>query len=146
MIMIRFLLRRNPSRSVACYPMCGACVDYLSTKARQNLERHVTKGTERDPINIPGPPEIQAHPGLSPTSPTREEKTAEELAEMIRNDLSMIEGCPARGIKVTVYGLNPWNSLLTFGVEAGPVPNKTDLQAFCDVITKRLKRLYSIKA
>ena len=64
---------------------------------------------------------------------------------MIRYDLSQIEGCPARGVKVTVYGLSPWNCLLTFGVDAGPVPNKADLQAICDVITERLKRLYDIK-
>src|SRR5450631_3860501 len=74
----------------------------------------------------------------------KEKKTAEELAAMIHYDLSQIEGCPERGVKVTVYGLNPWNSLLTFGVEAGPVPNKSDLQAFCDFITERLKRLYDV--
>ena len=105
----------------------------------------MAEGTKSDPIHIPAPANALAHPGLSPTSLTKGEKTPEELAEMIHNDLSMIEGCPARGIKVTVYGLNPWNSLLTFGIEAGPVPNKADLQAFCDVITDRLKRLYNIK-
>ena len=57
---------------------------------------------------------------------------------MIHHDLSMIEGCPTRGVNVTVYGLNPWNALLTFDVEAGAVPNKVDLQAFCDIITERL--------
>jgi len=61
---------------------------------------------------------------------------------MIHQDLSQIKGCPERGVKVTVYGLNPWNSLLTFGVDAGPVPNKTDLQSFCEIITERLRRLY----
>ena len=61
---------------------------------------------------------------------------------MIHQDLSQIEGCPERGVKVTVYGLNPWNSMLTFGVDAGSVPNKTDLQSFCDIITERLRRLY----
>jgi hypothetical protein len=34
--------------------------------------------------------------------------------------------------------------MLTFGIDAGPVPKKTDLQAFCDIITERLKRLYDI--
>jgi hypothetical protein len=38
-----------------------------------------------------------------------------------------MDGCPKRGVTVTVYGLNPWNSMLTFGVAAGPVPNKTEL-------------------
>jgi hypothetical protein len=76
--------------------------------------------------------------------PVKQKKTAEELAAMIHQDLSQIEGCPQRGITVTVYGLNPWNSLLTFGVDTGPVPNKTDVQAFCEVITERLKRLYDV--
>ena len=81
---------------------------------------------------------------LAPASPVKQTKTTEELAAMIHQDLSQIEGCPERGVKVTVYGLNPWNSLLTFGVDAGSVPNKTDLQSFCDIITERLKRLYDV--
>src|SRR5436190_945501 len=83
------------------------------------------------------------HP--APANPVKEKKTAEELAAMIHKDLSQIEGCPERGGRVTVYGLIPWNSLLTFGVDAGPVPNKTDLQSFCDIITERLKRLYDVR-
>jgi hypothetical protein len=51
--------------------------------------------------------------------PVKQTKTVEELAAMIHQDLSQIEGCPEAGIKVTVYGLNPWNCLLTFGVDAG---------------------------
>jgi hypothetical protein len=27
---------------------------------------------------------------------------------------------------------------------AGPVPNRADLPAFCDIITERLKRLYDV--
>jgi hypothetical protein len=76
--------------------------------------------------------------------PTKQKKTPEELAAMIHHDLSQIEGCPQRGIKVTVYGLNPWNAMLTFGVDSGPVPNKADLQALSEVITERLKRLYDL--
>ena len=82
------------------------------------------------------------HP--APVNRVKQKKTPEELAAMIHQDLSQIEGCPQRGITVSVYGLNPWNSLLTFGVDAGPVPNKADLQALCDVITERLKRLYDV--
>ena len=90
---------------------------------------------------IPQPSESH---GLARPTKAKEKKTAEELAAMIHYDLSQIEGCPQRGVKVTVYGLSPWNALLTFGVEAGRVANKTDLQAFCDVITERLKRLYEV--
>src|ERR1700722_15519492 len=68
----------------------------------------------------------------------------EELAAMIRHDLSNVDRRHRRGVIVTVYGLNPWNSMLTFGVDAGPVPNKADLQSFCDIITERLKRLYDV--
>lgn len=72
---------------------------------------------------------------------TKERKTAEELAAMIHEDLSKVDGCPERGVTVTVYGI-PWKSMLTFGVEAGPVRNKAELQQFCAIITERLQRLY----
>ena len=78
-------------------------------------------------------------------NPVKQTKTVEELAAMIHQDLSQIEGCPEAGVKVTVYGLNPWNCLLTFGVDAGPVRNRAELQAFCDLITERLKRLYDVR-
>ena len=81
---------------------------------------------------------------LAPANPVKQTKTIEELAAMIHQDLSQLEDCPKQGVKVTVYGLNPWNSMLTFGVDAGPVPNKTDLQSFYDIITERLKRLYDV--
>ena len=102
------------------------------------------EGTKGNPADIPTTSDTQENYGLAPTIPTKEKKTAEELAAMIRQDLSKIEGCPKRGVNVTVYGLSPWNSLLTFGVDAGPVPNKADLQRFCDIITERLKRLYDV--
>jgi hypothetical protein len=83
------------------------------------------------------------HP--APAIPVKQMKTEEELAAMIHQDLSQLEGCPKRGVKVTVYGM-PWNSMLTFGVDAGPVRNKADLQSFFDIITDRLKRLYDVEA
>jgi hypothetical protein len=85
---------------------------------------------------------LAQHP--APAIPVKQTKTTDELAAMIHHDLSQIEGCPEHGVKVTVYGLNPWNSLLTFGVEAGPVRNKADLQNFCYIITDRLRRLYDV--
>jgi hypothetical protein len=103
-----------------------------------------SEGTKGDPAGIPTTSDGQEHYGLTPAVPTKEKKTVEELAAMIRQDLSKVEGCPKRGVNVIVYGLNPWNSMLTFGVDAGPVPNKADLQSFCDIITERLKRLYDV--
>jgi uncharacterized protein involved in tolerance to divalent cations len=71
----------------------------------------------------------------------KEVKTAEELAAMIHTDLSRMDGCPQQGVQITVYGL-PWRAMLTFGVTAGPVRNKSELQALFKVITERLQRLY----
>jgi hypothetical protein len=74
----------------------------------------------------------------------KEIKTADELALMIREDLGKMDGCPERGVTVTVYGL-PWKSMLTFGVAAGPVRNKAELQRFFEIITERLQRLYDVE-
>jgi hypothetical protein len=89
--------------------------------------------------------EEQQKRGLEPATPAKEKKkAADELSVMILQDLTKLDGCPQCGVNVAVYGLNPWNSLLTFGVDAGPVPNKVELQGFCDIITERLKRLYDL--
>jgi len=74
---------------------------------------------------------------------TKETKTAEELERMILEDLRNMGGCPERGVGVTVYGI-PWNAMLTFGAEAGPVRNKAELKKFFEIITERLRRLYNI--
>jgi hypothetical protein len=77
------------------------------------------------------------------SEPAKQTKTAEELAAMILEDLSKVDGCPKRGVNVTVYGI-PWNAMLMFGAAAGPVPNKAELQRFFGIITERLQRLYEI--
>jgi hypothetical protein len=102
-------------------------------------------GTKGIPVDVPTTSDEQAHRGLAPATPAKEMKTEEELAAMIHQDLSQVEGCPQRGVTVTVYGLNPWNSMLTFGVDAGPVRNKDELQRFYDIITERLRRLYDVR-
>jgi hypothetical protein len=81
---------------------------------------------------------------MEPANSKKETKTAEELAAMILQDLSNVADCPRRGVTVAVYGLDPWNALLSFGVDAGPVRNKAELQRFCDIITERLRRLYNV--
>ena len=106
-------------------------------------------GTKTDTLNVSSTSDAQnrdksAVNQLSSAIPVKQKKTADELAAMIREDLSKMEGCPTRGVNVTVYGCSPWNSMLLFGVDAGPVPNKADLQSLCDIITERLKRLYDV--
>jgi hypothetical protein len=60
---------------------------------------------------------------------------------MILEDLWKVDGCPERGVNVTVYGI-PWNAMLMFG--AAPVRNKAELQGFFETITERLQRLYDV--
>jgi hypothetical protein len=74
----------------------------------------------------------------------KQTKTAEELAAMIHEDLSKVDGCPKAGVNVTVYGL-PWKAMLMFGVAAGPVRNKEELKGFFEIIVERLQRLYDVE-
>jgi hypothetical protein len=115
----------NPSAEVI-----SVAIDALEPKPQKPIE------TENPSV----PPSV----GLTRTSPAKEKKAADDLAAMILADLSKIDGCPKRGVNVTVYGSNPWNSWLSFGGAAGPVYNKAELQGFCDIITERLKRLYDV--
>jgi hypothetical protein len=48
-------------------------------------------------------------------------KTADELASIILKALQTLDGAPASGFVVTVYGANPWNAMLTIKPEAGPI-------------------------
>jgi hypothetical protein len=73
----------------------------------------------------------------------KERKTAEELAAMIHEDLSKVDGCPKHGVKVTVYGI-PWRAMLSFDAAAGPVRNRAELQKFFEIINERLQRLYDL--
>jgi hypothetical protein len=59
--------------------------------------------------------------------------------------MTKVDGFPQRGVTVTVYGVNPWNAMLTFGVDAGPVRNKAELDNFFEIIIERLKRLYDAR-
>jgi hypothetical protein len=67
-------------------------------------------------------------------------KTSAELEALILADMLNVEGCPQRGINVTVYGI-PWNAMLMFGTA---VRNRAELQKFFEIITERLQRLYDV--
>jgi len=62
---------------------------------------------------------------------------------MILADLQQVDGCPKKGVNITVYGI-PWNALMMFGAAAGPVRNKAELQQFFQIIKERLQRLYDV--
>jgi hypothetical protein len=88
--------------------------------------------------------EILQESRMEVSAPIKQLKTAKELEAMILEDLRAIDGCPAQGVNVTVYGI-PWKAMLMFGVAAGPVRNKDDLKQIFEFITERLQRLYEIK-
>ena len=58
-------------------------------------------------------------PQLSVESVQR--RTHAELADIILRALRAIEGCPARGFEVTVYGGRHWNAMLRITPAAGRV-------------------------
>lgn len=110
-------------------------VQETSTAAVQSNSPAVANA--ETPIQPPPLPNAPETTDLTRTAPVKGTKSPDELAAMILDQLSQIEGGQERGVRVTVYGSNPWNSWLSFGGEAGPVPNKVDLQGFCDFITER---------
>lgn len=104
----------------------------------------VTERVEPRPERSSQPENPSPYASFGQAHAVKEKKAADDLAAMILADLGKVEGCPTHGISVTVYGSNPWNSWLSFGTRTGPVPNKVELQEFCDLITERLKRLYDV--
>ena len=119
-------------------------LDLNATAPRADQPSETPEHQRRRPTKPPPMPTASDAVFFQPVMPAKERKTAGELAAMIIADLSQVKGCPQRGLKVSVYGSNPWNAWLSFGADAGPVPNKTELQDFLDIITERLKRLYDV--
>lgn len=62
-----------------------------------------------------------AMPADQPVERYDRRKTSDELASIILKALQTLDGAPASGFMVTVYGANPWNAMLTIKPEAGPV-------------------------
>lgn len=79
-------------------------------------------GNQSPPPPLPagGQPDPDIRPAPPAGANGRQVRNAEEIAGMIMKSLRAIEGCPARGFAVTVYGSNPWNAMLTIRPEAGP--------------------------
>ncbi len=97
---------------------------------------------QEEKLNSGKEPEQSLQPS-QPQSP-REAKTAEQLAAMILEDILKFEGCPRRGVKITVYGGKHWQAMLMFGVEAGPVRNANEIRALMQTITERLQNRYNL--
>ncbi|MBS0530971.1 MAG: hypothetical protein JSS22_16495 [Proteobacteria bacterium] len=71
-------------------------------------------------------------------------KTATELAAIILKALKTLDGAPAKGFAVTVYGRNPWNAMLTITPAAGPLANAAVWHARVREMAVRLRQDYDI--
>jgi hypothetical protein len=72
-----------------------------------------------DPVVPDDAPAMTLEPQIAVESTRRLGRT--ELAAIIQRRLQAVEGCPANGVEVTVYGARPWNAMLRFTPAAGPV-------------------------
>jgi hypothetical protein len=71
-------------------------------------------------------------------------RTANELATVILNTLSTLDGCPKRGFVVTVYGFHPWNAMLTITPEAGTVADPALWHERVRELAQRLRQEYDV--
>ena len=85
---------------------------------------------EQAPAEAAEPPQEAESPAaetVAVTEPDRpaetydRRKTADELAGILLKALQTLDGAPANGFVVTVYGGNPWNAMLTIKPDAGPI-------------------------
>jgi hypothetical protein len=53
-------------------------------------------------------------PERKPTGPTKRTVTTEHLQKLVLAGLQEIEGFPKTGVSITVYGVRPWNAMMTF--------------------------------
>ncbi|SHN84692.1 hypothetical protein [Bradyrhizobium erythrophlei] len=76
-------------------------------------------------------------------------KTTQELEAMILEDLRNVDGCPARGVNVTGYGI-PWKALLMFGADAGRYATRPSCSSFSRLLPSGSKgfmtRLFRVLA
>jgi hypothetical protein len=94
------------------------------------------------------PVEAAAKPVAAPTPLTPDGKQllkAEAIAELVLGELRKIEGFPASGVSVTVYGYRHWNAMLTFAPFSTNFQNATRFrQALPDLVFK-LRRFVELE-
>ncbi len=135
-------MRRNVTKSDEVDPGILALVQQVleqpDTKTNPHLAASLDNKTEIPPS---APKRDPGHRAVSDTS-----RSPEELAAIILNALRTIDDCPTRGFLVTVYGLQPWNAMLTITPEAGRVENAALWRERVKEMAVRLRRDYSVKS
>ena len=101
----------------------------------------------------PAPPEgaeepdaeiVAANEPDQPAESYDRRKTADELAAIILKALQTLDGAPASGFVVTVYGGNPWNAMLTIKPEAGPIADPGLWRARVRDMAARLRQDFDV--
>jgi hypothetical protein len=74
----------------------------------------------------------------------RQFRTANEMVDTILNALRTVDGFPERGFVITVYGMNPWNAMLTIKPEAGRIKHPQQWQERVQEIAVRLRNHFNL--
>lgn len=64
--------------------------------------------------------------------------TGEHLQTIILAGLQEIDGFPKSGVLITVYGVRPWNAMITFAPGSA---SKKDATTYCDVLQQLVAKL-----
>lgn len=96
-----------------------------------------------DEVAAPAKPVAPATPPL--TSDGKRLLPAEAIADLVLGELRKIEGFPASGVSVTVYGYRHWNAMITFAPFSTNFQNATRFrQALPDLVFK-LRRFVELE-
>ena len=96
------------------------------------------------PPDAEGPTEEAGAPLPDRPESDDRRKTADELAGIILKALQTLDGAPARGFVVTIYGGNPWNAMLTIKPEAGPIADPGQWRARVRDMAARLRQDFDL--
>ncbi|MCG2644285.1 MULTISPECIES: hypothetical protein [Bradyrhizobium] len=108
----------------------------------QNVSNGTSNGAS-DEAAAPAKPVAPATQSLTPDG--KRLLPAEAIADLVLGELRKIEGFPASGVSVTVYGYRHWNAMITFAPFSTNFQNATRFrQALPDLVFK-LRRFVELE-
>ena len=97
------------------------------------------------PVEAPAAAKPAAAPAQPLTPDGKQLLKAEAIAELVLDELRKIEGFPASGVSITVYGYRHWNAMITFAPFSTNFQNATRFrQALPDLVFK-LRRFVELE-
>jgi hypothetical protein len=102
--------------------------------------------SEPPPVTAPAETKTVEPPAKIATTPDgRKLLPAEAIADLVLGELRKMDGFPASGVSVTVYGYRNWNAMLTFAPFSTSFQNATRFrQALPDLVFK-LRRFVELE-